>query len=76
MDTWKSKKTFYRFYTDNGIDLAEGIPGLWIADTTPEERQVTTGWVQDALIHKAAWSSRERNEVVLAALEKGERSHV
>jgi hypothetical protein len=59
MDTWKNQKTFCGFYTDNGIDLAEDIPGLRIADTTPEERQVTTGWVQDALIHKAAWSSRE-----------------
>jgi len=59
MDTWKNQKTVCGFYTDNGMDLDEDIPGLRIADTTPEERQVTTGWVQDALIHKAASSSRE-----------------
>src|SRR6266496_3871474 len=60
----------YCFYTDSGMDLDEDIPGLLVSNTTPGERQVIAGWVQDARTHKAAWSSGERYEILLAALER------
>ena len=60
----------YRFYADSGMDLDEDIPGLLLGNTTREERQVIAGWVQDALTHKAAWSSGEKYKALLAALER------
>jgi hypothetical protein len=60
----------YRFYMDSGMDLDEDIPGLLVGNTTPEERRVIASWVRDALTHKAAWSSGEQYEVLLAALER------
>jgi hypothetical protein len=60
----------YRFYTDNGMDLDEDIAGLLAGNTSPEERQVIAGWVQDALKQKATWSNGERYEILLAALER------
>jgi hypothetical protein len=60
----------YRFYIDSGLDLDEDIPGLLLGNTTFEERQVIAGWVQDALAHKAAWSSGEKYQALLAALER------
>ena len=42
----------YRFYTDSGMDLDEDIAGLLVGNTSPEERQVIAGWVQDALKQK------------------------
>jgi hypothetical protein len=35
-----------------------------------EKRELIAGWVQDALTYKAAWSSSERYEALLAALER------
>ena len=63
----------YRFYTDSGMDLDEDIPGLLVGNTSPEERQVIAGWVQDALKQKVTWSNGERYEALLAALERGKR---
>ena len=63
----------YLFYTESGMDLDEDIPGLLAGNTTPEERRVIASWTRDALTHKAAWSSNERYEVLLAALERGMR---
>ncbi len=60
----------YRFYTDSGMDLDEDIAGLLVGNTSPEERQVIAGWVQDALKQKATWSSGEQYEILLAALER------
>jgi hypothetical protein len=60
----------YRFYTDSGMDLDEDIPGLLVGNTSPEERQVIAGWVQDALKQKATWSNGERYEILLANLER------
>jgi hypothetical protein len=60
----------YRFYTESGMDLDEDIAGLLVGNTSPEERQVIAGWVQDALEQKATWSSGERYEILLAALER------
>jgi hypothetical protein len=60
----------YRFYTDSGMDLDEDIPGLLVGNTSPEERRVIAGWVQDALKQKATWSNGERYEILLAALER------
>ncbi len=60
----------FRFYTDSGMDLDEDIAGLLVGNTSPEERQVIEGWVQDALKQKATWSSGERYEILLAALER------
>jgi hypothetical protein len=60
----------YRFYTDSGMDLDEDIPGLLLGNTTPEERKVIAGWVQDALTYKAAWSSGEQYKTLLTALER------
>lgn len=60
----------YRFYTDSGMDLDEDIPGLLVGNTSPGERQVIAGWVQDALKQKATWSNGERYEILLAALER------
>src|SRR6266487_307873 len=60
----------YRFYTESGMDLDEDIPGLLVGNTSPEERPVIAGWAQDALKHKAPWSSGERYEILLAALER------
>jgi hypothetical protein len=60
----------YRFYTDSGMDLDEDIPSLLLGNTTLEERQVIADWVQDALTHKAAWSSGEKYKALLAALER------
>jgi hypothetical protein len=60
----------YHFYTESGMDLDEDIPGLLVGNTTPEERQVIASWARDALTHKAAWSSSERYEALLAALER------
>src|SRR5258708_20102962 len=50
----------YRFYTDSGMDLDEDIAGLLVGNTSPQERQVIAGWVQDALKQKATWSSGEQ----------------
>src|SRR5256712_3321405 len=60
----------YRFYTDSGMDLDEDIAGLLVGNTSPEERPFIAGWVQDALKQKATWSSGERYEILLAALER------
>ncbi len=60
----------YRFYTDSGMNLDEDIAGLLVGNTSPEERQVIAGWVLDALKQKATWSSSERYEILLAALER------
>ena len=60
----------FRFYTDSGMDLDEDIAGLLVGNTSPEERQVIAGWAQDALKQKAPWSSGERYEILLAALER------
>ena len=60
----------YRFSTDSGMDLDEYIAGLLVGNTSPEERQVIAGWVQDALTHKAAWSSGEQYWALLKALER------
>jgi hypothetical protein len=60
----------YRFYTESGMDLDEDIPGLLVANTTPRERRVIASWARDALTHKAAWSSSQPYEVLLAALER------
>jgi hypothetical protein len=60
----------YRFYTDSGMDLDEDIPGLLLGNTTPGERQVIAGWVQDALTHKAAWSSGEKYKALLEVVER------
>ena len=60
----------YRFYTESGMDLDEDIPGLLVGNTTPRERRVIASWARDALTHKAAWSSGERYEALLAALER------
>jgi hypothetical protein len=60
----------YRFYTESGMDLDEDIPGLLVGNTTPEERRVIASWTQEALTHKAAWSSGEPYETLLAALER------
>ena len=60
----------FRFYTDSGMDLDEDIPGLLLSNTTPEERKGIASWVQDALTHKAAWSSNQGYETLLAALER------
>ena len=60
----------YRFYMESGMDLDEDIAGLLVGNTSPEERQVIAGWVQDALKQKATWSSGERYEILLAALER------
>jgi hypothetical protein len=60
----------YRFSTDSGMDLDEDIAGLLVGNTLPEERQVIAGWVQNALKQKATWSSGERYEILLAALER------
>jgi hypothetical protein len=60
----------YRFYIDSGMDLDEDIAGLIVGNTSPEERQVIAGWVQDALTQKATWSSGEQYEILLAALER------
>jgi hypothetical protein len=50
----------YRFYTDSEMALDEDIAGLLVGNTSPEERQVIAGWVQDALKQKATWSSGGR----------------
>jgi hypothetical protein len=60
----------YRFYTDSGMDLDEDIAGLLVGNTSPVERQVIAGWVQDALTQKATWSSGEQYKIMLAALER------
>src|SRR5438876_11598050 len=60
----------FRFYTDSGMDLDEDIAGLLVGNTSPEERPVIAGWAQDALKQKAPWSSGERYEMLLAALER------
>jgi hypothetical protein len=56
--------------TESGMDLDEDIPGLLVGNTTPGERRVIASWTRDALTHKAAWSSSERYEALLAALER------
>ena len=60
----------FRFYTESGMDLDEDIAGLLVGNTSPEERPVIAGWAQDALKQKAPWSSGERYEMLLAALER------
>src|SRR5258708_20997568 len=50
----------YRFSTDNGMDLDEDIPGLLVGNTSPEERQVISVWVQVALKQKATLSNSVR----------------
>jgi len=60
----------YRFYTDSGMDLDEDISGLLVGNTSPEERQVFAGWVQDALKQKTTWSCGEQYEILLAVLER------
>ncbi len=58
------------FYTEIGMDLDEDIPGLLVGNTTLGERRGIASWARDALTHKAAWSSSERYEALLAALER------
>jgi hypothetical protein len=60
----------FRFYTDSGMDLDEDIADLLVGNTSPEERQVIAGLVQDALKQKETWSNGERYESLLAALER------
>jgi len=60
----------YRFYTDSEMALDEDIAGLLVGNTSPEERQVIAGWVQDGLKQKATGSSGERYEILLATLER------
>lgn len=60
----------YRFYTESGMDLDEDIPGLLVSNATPGERRVIASWARDALTHKAAWSSSQSYEALLAALER------
>ena len=60
----------YRFKTDSGMDLDNDIPGLLVYNTSPEERQIIVGWVQDALTHMTRWNSSEPYERLLAAFEK------
>ena len=60
----------YCFYTDSGMDLDGDIAGLLVGNTSPEERQVIAGWVQDALKQKATWSNGEQYEILMAALER------
>ncbi len=52
------------------MDLDDDIPGLLVGNTTPEERQIIAGWVQDALTHMTGWNSSQRYERLLAAFEK------
>ena len=56
----------------------EDIPGLLVGNTTPEERQVITGWLHDALSQTkaegSAGYSRQCYEAFLAALEQVDRS--
>lgn len=52
------------------MDLDEDIPGLLVGNSTPEERQIIAGWVQDTLKNKAAWTSSERYEALLRKLER------
>jgi hypothetical protein len=71
----------YRFYTDSYADLDEDIPGLLVGNTTPEERQVITIWVREALaslkdIRETGWglgSNRREYETLIARLAKNER---
>lgn len=65
----------YQFYTDSGMDLDEDIAGLLVGNTSPEERQDIAVWVQDALKHKATWSSGELYKGLLANLERGESNY-
>jgi hypothetical protein len=60
----------YHFYTDSEMDLDEGISGLLPGNSTAVERWVNAGRVKDALTQKAAWSSIQRYEALLAALER------
>ncbi len=69
----------YRFYTDSSMDLDEDIPGLLVGNTTPEERQIIAGWVQDALSQtkKQRWSndsSEQHYATFLAALARADRN--
>jgi hypothetical protein len=66
----KTLFAIYHFYTESGMDLDEDIPGLLVGNTTPGERRVIASWARDALTHKAAWSSGERYEALLATLER------
>ena len=52
------------------MDLDEDIPGLLVGNTTPGERRVIASWTRDALTHKAAWSSSQQYEALLAVLER------
>lgn len=45
----KALFTIYRFFTDHAMDLDEDIPSLLVENTTPQEREAITGWIQDAL---------------------------
>ena len=71
----------YRFYTDSYADLDEDIPGLLVGNTTPEERQVITTWVREAIAslkdtREAGWglgSNRREYEALIARLAKNER---
>ena len=67
----------YHYSTDSGMDLDEDIAGLLVGNSSPEERQVIAGWVQDALSQTkaegSAGYSRQRYEAFLAALEQVDR---
>ncbi len=71
----------YRFYTDSYADLDEDIPGLLVGNTTPEERQVITMWVREAIAslkdtRETGWgvgSNRREYETLIARLAKSER---
>jgi hypothetical protein len=52
----------YRFDTDSCMDLDDDIPDLLVYNTTPEERQIIVGWVQDALTHMTGWNSSQPDE--------------
>jgi hypothetical protein len=72
----------YRFYTDSSADLDEDIPGLLVGNTTPEERQVITTWVREAIAslkdtREARWgvgSNRREYETLMARLARGNRN--
>jgi hypothetical protein len=68
--TTRETQTHRHFYTESGMDLDEDIPGLLVGNTTPGERRVLASWARDALTHKAAWSSSQQYEALLAVLER------
>jgi hypothetical protein len=75
----KTLFSIYRFYTDSYADLDEDIPGLLVGNTTPEEREIITTWVREALAslkvtRETGWgvgSNRREYETLIARLAKG-----